>query len=192
MVDSLTTPEARDALERLDFHDSAFRSIELLFSDGSARSCRLLIDYYDWEGNSARRAADPQAPWRWRSLEVSFSYLGHFEYSAPDLLNRPQDIDRVEFGHLVPELRAGEERLRARFSGYRSPLFDADGGPLSLKFLTHNWGEEREGFVMVAGSGCRLRWDVRPALVGQVHIPAATDAEPGAAVAPAPKAGPGH
>ncbi len=181
MTGTLTTADARAELERLDFHDSVLRSIDLLFSSGHARSCRLLIDYYDWEGNSARRAADPQAPWRWRSLEVSFGYLGHFEYSAPDLLNRSQDIDRAEFDHTLAGLRAGEDRLRAQFSGHRSPLFDADGGPLSLKLLTQNWGEEREGFVLVVGSGCRLRWDVRPAPVGQTHIPTAPGAKPDAA-----------
>jgi hypothetical protein len=181
VADALTTPEARAALERLDFHDSVFRSIELLFSDGHDRSCRLLIDYYDWEGNHARREADPQAPWRWRSLEVCFSYLGQFEYTAPDLLNRPQDIDCVEFDHMLAELRAGEQWARDRSPGYRSPLFDADGGPLSLKFLTHNFDSEQQGFVLVVGCGCRLHWDVRPSLVGQVHIPCDPDAEPGAA-----------
>ena len=181
MGDVLTTTAARAALERLDFHDSAFRSIELLFSSGHARSCRLLIDYYDWEGNYARREADPQASWRWRSLEISFGYLGHFEYSAPDLLNRPQDIDRIEFDHRLEGLRAGEGWVRKTCSGYRSPLFDAEGGPLSVKFITQNSNADREGFVEVVGSDCRLRWDERPALVGQVHIPIVPDAEPGAA-----------
>ena len=185
MADALTTPEARAALERLDFHDSVFHSVELLFSSGHARSCRLLIDYYDWEGNYARREADPHAPWRWRSLEVFFGRLGHFEYSAPDLLNRAQDIDRIEFDHQLPELRAGEQWARDRSPGYRSPLFEADGGPLSVKFVTQNSDLEREGFVLVVGSGCQLRWDARPTLVGQVHIPIAPDAEPGAAADPA-------
>lgn len=184
MADALTTPEVRATLERLDFHDSVFRSIELLFSSGHGRSCRLLIDYYDWEGNDARRVEDPQAPWRWRCLEVFFGYLGHFEYSAPDLLNRPQDVDCVKFDHMLAELRAGEQWARDRSPGYRSPLFDAEGGPLSVKFITQNSDMEREGFVLVVGSGCQLRWDVRPALVGQVHIPVNLDAAPGTSSGP--------
>jgi hypothetical protein len=178
MADALTTPEARAELERLDFHDSVFRSIELLFSSGHGRSCRLLIDYYDWEGNYARREADPQVAWGWRSLEVFFGRLGHFEYSAPDLLNRPQDIDRVEFDHQLAELRAGEQWARDLSPGYRSPLFDAEGGPLSVKFITQNSSRDREGYVLVVGSGCQLRWDMLRPLVGQVHIPIAPDGEP--------------
>jgi hypothetical protein len=148
----------------------------LIFSDGFARSCRLFIDYYDWEGNESRRQKDPNSPWRWRSLEISFAYLGHFEYSAPDLLNRPQDIDRIEFDHQLAELRASEEWTRGSLSAYRSPLFDADGGALSVKFITQNCNADREGFVLIVGSGCELRWDIAPALVGHVHYPIEPDA----------------
>ena len=112
MTESPMNVDARAELERLCFHDAVFRTIELLFSDGNSRSCRLLIDYYDWEGNEARRKQNPSAPWRWRSLEIAFAYLGHFEYSAPDLRNRPQDIDRIEFDHQLAELRASEEWAR--------------------------------------------------------------------------------
>jgi hypothetical protein len=166
-----TAAEVRTELERLDFQDSVFQSIELRFSDSNARSCQLLIDYYDWEGNESRRQQDTNVEWRWRSLEVSFAYLGHFEYSAPDLLNRAQDIDRIEFDHLLEELRASEQQVRERCSGYRSPLLDAEGGPLSLKFITQNYSTDREGFVLVVGSGCRLQWDTHPASVGQRHAP---------------------
>lgn len=176
MAESTTTVDARAELQRLCFHDAAFRSIELVFSDGNARSCRLLIDYYDWEGNEARRKQDPNAPWQWRSLEIAFAYLGHFEYSAPDLLNRPQDIDRIEFDHHLPQLRASEEWARGFCTSYRSPLFDVEGGPLSVKFVTQNNNADREGFVLVVGSGCKLRWDVKPPLIGQIHIPIAPDA----------------
>jgi hypothetical protein len=31
--------------------------------------------------------------------------------------------------------------------------------------------------VLVVGSGCKLRWDVRPALVGQIHIPIEPDSQ---------------
>ena len=44
----------------------------------------------------ALEEADPQAPWPWRSLEVFFGYWVHFAYSMRDLLNRPQDIDRIK------------------------------------------------------------------------------------------------
>ena len=57
MPEPPSTTDARAELERLWFHDSAFRSIEMMFGTGSARSCRLMIDYYDREGNEARRAA---------------------------------------------------------------------------------------------------------------------------------------
>jgi hypothetical protein len=166
-----TGKSIRAEIERLSFHDSIFRSIALLFSNGHARSCRLSIDYYDWEGNERRRQQHPNAVWQWRSLEVSFTYLAHFEYSAPDLLNRPQDIDRIEFDHLLEVLRVNEDKLRGQFSGYRSPLFDGESEPLSLKFMTQNSSADREGFVLVVGSGCQLHWDTYLPLVGQIHIP---------------------
>lgn len=172
-MESNVTPsaEVRADLQRLYFHDSSFRSIALMFSNGNVRSCRLWIDYYDWEGNEQRRKQDPNAPWQWRSLEVSFGYLAHFEYSAPDLLNRPQDIDGVEFDHLLAELRASEDKLRAEYFDYRSPLFDAASGPMSLKFMTQNSSGDQDGFVLVIGSECELHWDKHAPLVGQIHIP---------------------
>jgi hypothetical protein len=160
-------------LEQLDFHDSVFSSIQLGFSDGNARNCRIHLYYYDWEGNSLRRRTDSNSPWTARSLTIAFDYLAHFEYSAPDLLNRAQDIDRIEFGSLLENLRASEAGVRSMFPGYKSPLFDSPTGPLSLKFITQNCADNNEGYVLVIGSQCRLTWDARPALVGQAHIPVA-------------------
>ena len=86
----------RKELEKLEFHDSVFRGIGIFFSDGISRGCKIQIDYYDWERNEARRKADPSSEWVWKALTIKLGYLAHFEYSAPDLLNRAQDIDELE------------------------------------------------------------------------------------------------
>ena len=83
----------QEKLQSLDFHDSALSTVSIQFSDGNTRSCTLLIDYYDWEGNSQRRELNPAAEWAWRRLQITFGYLAHIEFSAPDFVNRAQDID---------------------------------------------------------------------------------------------------
>ncbi len=43
----------QEQLQALDFHDSALSVVSVHFSSGNDRSCTILIDYYDWEGNFA-------------------------------------------------------------------------------------------------------------------------------------------
>jgi hypothetical protein len=162
----------RTELEDLEFHDSVFRSIEIFFSDGNSRGCKLQIDYYDWEGNEARRKDDPSSEWEWKSLTITFGYLAHFEYSAPDLLNRAQDIYELQFDHELERLRHREEKQKRQFSKYRSPLFDSKGKALSLKFVTENGDEESQGYILVVGSDVRLEWGGFDSYIGQTHIPA--------------------
>ena len=84
-------------------------------------------------------------------LRSCFLTRASSRYSAPDLLDRPQDIDHIEFDHQLADLRAGEEWARGFYAAYRSPLFDAEGGPLSVKFMT----QERKGRWRRVRVGCR-------------------------------------
>jgi hypothetical protein len=161
----------RKELENLEFHDSIFRGIGIFFSDGNSRGCKIQIDYYDWEGNEARRKADPSSEWVWKALTIKLGYLAHFEYSAPDLLNRAQDIDELQFDHELESLRRQEEKQKQQFPKYRSPLFDSKGAALSLKFLTENGNEESQGHVLVVGADVTLEWGSFDSYIGQTHIP---------------------
>ncbi len=161
----------RKELERLHFHDSVFRCIEILFSERSDRRCRIHIDYYDWEGNEARQENDPSAEWLWKALTIEFGYLAHFEFSAPDHLNRAQDIDALEFDHEFERLRRRETWFRKTCPAYESPLFGAHVEPLSLKFLSSNGIKDEQGHILVIGSMAQLIWNGFEPAVGQTHFP---------------------
>jgi hypothetical protein len=161
----------KSELEKLRFHDSCFRSIQLQFSNNRDRSCILQIDYYDWEGNEARRQQSPTAEWVWKSLTIHFGYVAVFEYSTLDLLNRAQDIDRIEFDHQLKEWKIKEQNLLKQFSGYRSPLFGDKREPVSIKFMTQNCDDNSEGYVLVVGSDVKISWENFSSFVGQTHIP---------------------
>ena len=150
---------SRKDFEALDFHDSVFSSIEIFFSDGNSRGCKIQIDYYDWEGNLARRETDSASEWTWKALTIKFGYLAHFEYSMPDLLNRAQDIYELQFDHEIERLRAKEEKQKQQFPKRQSPLFDAKGEVLSLKFVSENGDEESLGYILVVGSDVTLEWN---------------------------------
>jgi hypothetical protein len=170
-VEKNSTNGIRSELGKLNFHDSCFRSIQLHFSSGQERSCLLLIDYYDWEGNGARQQQSPTAAWTWKSLTISFGYLAVFEYSAPDLLNRAQEISEVEYDYRLEELKVKEQNLAKKFSGYHSPLFEGNGEPVSIKFITQNCDENSEGYILVVGCDVKISWGSFHPLVGQIHIP---------------------
>lgn len=166
----------RQELERLYFHDSVFRCIEILFSERHGRGCRIHIDYYDWEGNEARQENDPSAEWLWKALTIEFGHLAQFEFSAPDHLNRAQDIDALEFDHELERLRRRRPWLGQICPAYDSTLFDAQIEPLSLKFLSSNGikdeqGYIEQGYILVIGGMAQLIWDGFEPAVGQIHFP---------------------
>jgi hypothetical protein len=91
-------------LQALNFHDSRLAEVSLSFSERNARSCLIEIDYYDWEGNAKRRAGDANEVWLTRRLQLSFGFLAHIEFSAPDLVNRAQDIAEAEADEISQRL----------------------------------------------------------------------------------------
>ncbi len=104
-------------------------------------------------------------------MTISFGYLAVFEYSAPDLLNRAQEISEVEYGHRLDELKVKEQNLKKEFPGRRSPLFEGKGDAVSIKFLTQNFDDNSQGYILVVGCDVKISWGSFPPLVGQIHIP---------------------
>ena len=70
----------------LNFHDSTIREISIKYRKGHDRVCSIDIDYYNWENNQSGKS------WQWKRLIIHFGYLAHFEFSAPDMINRAQDL----------------------------------------------------------------------------------------------------
>ena len=163
----------KEKLQSLDFHDSALSTVAIQFSNGNVRSCTLLIDYYDWEGNSKRRELNPAAEWTWKRLQITFGYLAHIEFSAPDFVNRAQDIDSLELGYGIQALKEKHLKFKSDFPKGTFPLFDDGSEVISARFTTQNFGDETEGYLWVAGSQVRVDWLETGSLIGQVHIPIA-------------------
>lgn len=160
-----------EQLQALDFHDSALSEVAISFSDGNRRSCSIVIDYYDWEGNSRRREVEPTAPWRWRRLKLTFGYLAHIEFSAPDLVNRAQDINSVTLGYDLASLQLKHQQFKKNFPQGSFPIFDDGTDVVSVRFSTQNFEGDAEGYLWAAGSQVGLEWMEGGQLVGQAHIP---------------------
>ena len=77
-----------EQLRALNFHDSSLVSFHVSLGAGSQRTLTVELEYYDWEGNSLRRATDPHVPWQTKRLTIAFGFMAAIEFSAPDLVNR--------------------------------------------------------------------------------------------------------
>lgn len=157
-------------LESLHFHDSNLRGIDVSFSDGNARSCTVDIDYYNWEGNQETKKASSNAPWKWRRLILKFGYLAHIEFSAPDLVNRAQDLDEAEMGYGLSSFEDEYKRFKKEFPRGRYPLFER-GEVVSIRFTTQNYSNTGSGYLWVLGNDVSVEWKDSDVLVGQIHFP---------------------
>ena len=154
-----------EEMNALNFHDSCFRSVEMLFSSDSTRSCNIVIDYYNWEGNQGE-----VKPWKGRKLTIKVGMLAHAEFYAPDVLNRSHDIDMVQFTNEFERFRPAYDTAHKSFAAYRSPLFDTPQGPIAMRFCTQNWDSD-SGYLLIIGTDISLAWDDADVLIGQTHIP---------------------
>jgi len=160
-------------LQALNFHDSRLAEVSLSFSERNARSCLIEIDYYDWEGNAKRRADDASEVWLTRRLRLSFGFLAHIEFSAPDLVNRAQDIDEAEVGYRLSTFQAKYAAFKREFPHGFYPLFEDESEVISLRFSTQNNDEHSSGSLWVVGSRVELEWLNTPSHAGQIHFPIA-------------------
>lgn len=148
----------KETLRALGFHDSTIRAIELRFGEKGRAHAHVAIDYYDWEGNADRRRVDSRAPWRSRALSIRFGFVAHFEYSAPFVLHPGNEIDRAVIGDGLTTFEEAARRLRSEFPRAVDPLFGEGREPVSLRFETHNWGDDRAGHIWIVGSDVTLEW----------------------------------
>lgn len=153
----------------MDFHDSIIREIRVGFSCPDQRVCLLDIDYYNWEENECGKE------WKWKRLKIHFGYLAALEFSAPDMINCAHEIDHLITGEDLDELKIESDRVKRSFPKARIPLFDSDSEPVSLKFMTENGAEMKEGYkegyVKIIGSEVILEWVENDTLIGKTHIP---------------------
>jgi hypothetical protein len=159
-----------EELRSLNFHDSLVREIQVAFSDPEGRSLVLDLDYYDWAGNKSRRQADPNASWTWRRLRMRVGYLAHLEISAPELLHPAHEIDSAEVGFGLARFEEQYRAFQRQHPRAKYPLFE-DGETVSIRFLTHNWSDDSQGFVWIVGNHASLEWIDDGARVGQTHVP---------------------
>ena len=160
-----------EQLRALNFHDATLVSVHLMFGEDSGRSAVVELDYYDWEGNQERREEQPEAPWLTKRLSISFGFLAHIEFSAPDLVNRAQDIDFAEIGYGLATFEERRANFKRQFPKGSYPLFDGTGEVLSLRLTNQNNDEESTGFLWVVGNEVRLSWSQPSSGRGQTHVP---------------------
>jgi hypothetical protein len=158
-------------LQALNFHDSRLVEVGLSFPGGNARACVIDIDYYDWEGNAKRRADDANAAWLTKRLRLSFGFLAHIEFSAPDLVNRAQDFDEAEVGYCLSTFQARYAAFKREFPHGFYPLFEDGSEVISLRFSTQNNDEHKSGSLWLVGSKVELEWLAAPRHAGQIHFP---------------------
>jgi hypothetical protein len=159
------------SLKDLNFHDSRLVSVGLAFPGGNDRTGLLDIDYYDWEGNAQRRADDASATWLTKRLRLSFGFLAHIELSAPDLVNRAQDIDQAEVDYRLSSFQAGYAAFKREFPHGSYPLFEDGCEVLSIRFTTQNYDASTAGFLWLVGGKVELEWLTTPRHAGQIHFP---------------------
>jgi hypothetical protein len=155
--------------ENLYFHDSEIISIELTADDQSNRKCIVLIDYYNWEGNKENSGL-----WTWKKLKLTFNFIAHFEWNAPDLINNSFTIYDSEFDLFLDELEEKEKSRINRYPGYKSQLFNDNVEYLSIKFILDNFEEgikSDEGHLILVGSDIEIEWIEGDQRIGQIHIP---------------------
>jgi len=162
-----------EQLKALNFHDSTLVVVSIQFSTGNEKSCEVVLDYYDWEGNAQRRTLDSKSQWLSKRLSITFGYLAHFEFSAPDLVNRAQDIDHLEVGYELPRFLGLRNKFKHEFPRGTYPLFDDGSEVVSLRFITQNSDDESEGFLWLVGSKVQLSWSASVNVEGQHHFPIA-------------------
>lgn len=160
-----------EQLASLNFHDSVLVSVSLAFGEAKQRSCVVELDYYDWEGNGARRAADAASAWCTKRITVRFGFLAHVAFSAPDLVNRAQDIDKVEIGFGLEAFKERYTRYKQEFPRGHYPLFEGQSEVVSARFATQNNDQDSEGYLWLVGTEVQLGWGQCSSASGQRHVP---------------------
>jgi hypothetical protein len=169
MLEVIKNKNYRIKTEELYFHDSEIDSINVFTNSKSGRSCEIIIDYYNWEGNSETNQA-----WQWKKLKLSFGFVAILDWNCPDFKNDWTSILSVEYDQKIEELYNLEQNLKNKYKRYESPLFDSVDNYLSITFMLSNFGDglnEDYGILRLVGSNVKLEWIDENCLEGQIHIP---------------------
>jgi hypothetical protein len=161
MIEQIQSRNYMSEMDKLYFHDSRINKV----SFDADRKCELVIDYYNWEGNT-----EGQGIWQWRRLKIAFGFLAVFEWTAPDLLNKCSEILEVKYDEKLEELYGLEAKIKQKYVNYESPLF---GGKniLSTTFYLSNFSEDVFGYLRLIGSNVSIEWIDEDSFQGQIHIP---------------------
>ncbi len=159
-----------EQLRALNFHDSSLVSFHVSLGPGSQRTLTVELDYYDWEGNSLRRTTDPHAAWQTKRLTIAFGFLAAIEFSAPDLVNRAQEIDTAEVGYRLDWFKEQHTAFKGEFPRGGYPLFDDGSEVVSIRFSTQNNDDESFGYFWIVGSQVELSIGPETAVGGQTHF----------------------
>ena len=159
----------REQLRALNFHDTNLLSFRVSFGSGKERNATVDLEYYDWEGNSLRRATDPHAAWRTKRLTIAFGFLATLEFSGPDLVNRAQSIDTAEVDYRLDWFKERRDAFKLEFPRGTYPIFDDGSEVVSLRFSTQNNDDDSCGYFWIAGSQVQLSEGTETS-VGQTHF----------------------
>lgn len=157
----------KEQIENLNFHDSEFREKRIQLT-GPDTTCIVDLDYYNWEGNEGNQAGDP---WKWKRLLMKFNFMGHIEYSLPDLVNGAKFIYDIEIDYNLDRFIEARDKLKKDFPLAKYPLFKENEETISIKFNVCNWDDHDNGFIWIVGSGVELEWIDDDTSQGQTHIP---------------------
>lgn len=146
----------REQIDNLVFHDSHIDSILIEDSDNFNRRVTLIIDYYNWEGNSEK-----SEHWETKTLKIIINHCVHLQINAPNLMEDIFEIVDHEFDIKYNEFidKAFHEKNKSYFVHLKSKeLLNF----LSLKFYTRNYADslfdEHAGFIWLAGFNVTHEW----------------------------------
>ncbi len=155
-------------LENLNFHDSLIDSISFKSGDLFDRTTTLVIDYYNWEGNS-----EEGDEWVTKKLVLELAHTVHLEINAPNLAEDCFEIGSCEYDELFNEFvkKTEAEKTDSYYIYLQKKSFD---NFLSIKFNIQNYSEslfgKPSGFIWIAGFNVAHKWLHETQIQGKKHI----------------------
>jgi hypothetical protein len=146
----------KELIEDLYFHDSYIESIKMEGGDMFDRKLTLIIDYYNWEGNS-----EESENWTTKTLHLTINHCVHFQVNAPNLMEDTFEIMSTEYDLMYDEFvkKALAERSQSYFNNLRSKALN---NFLSIKFNTNNYADslfnDSAGSIWIAGFNVTHEW----------------------------------
>lgn len=146
----------RGEIDNLNFHDS--RIVSILFEEGDMfdRKLVMIIEYYNWEGNT-----EDSGLWVTKTLKLTINHCVHLQINVPNLMEDTFEILSEEYDLEYDSFinKALKEKEKSYFSYLKYKELDSF---LSLKFNTNNCADslfnEPAGFIWIAGFNVNHEW----------------------------------